>query len=136
MTRSYGRSISSYPNHLHTVFRNSCASLHSQQESIRVPFAPCPCHHLLFLCILDDNDSNCSTSNPALCERAWESSRGWPSAWTTVSKLEKCMSLHSWLLQPCGETTSRWRMALPLSIFPLPFKYIKEKQESWKGGKH
>ena len=48
IARSYGNSIFNFLRRCHTLFRNSCALLHSHWQCTRAPVSPHLCQHLLF----------------------------------------------------------------------------------------
>lgn len=56
MARLHGTYIFTSVSNLYTVSHNGCASLHSQQQWIRLLFPPHPCQYLLLF--FDDSNSN------------------------------------------------------------------------------
>ena len=57
---SYSGFIPSFLSNLHTLFHSGCVSLHSHQQSKKVPFSSHPFQHLLFMdCrLFDDGHSD------------------------------------------------------------------------------
>ena len=55
---SCGRLIPGFLRNLHPAFHNGCISLHSYEQCRRVPFAPHPLQHLLFINFFEDGHSD------------------------------------------------------------------------------
>ena len=70
IAESYGSSIFSYLQNLHTIIHSGYMNLHSHQQCKRVPLSPQPLQHLLlvdFLVMAILTDGNCNFSVVLIC---------------------------------------------------------------------
>ena len=73
--RSYDSSHLHILRNLHIVFLSGCTNFHSDQQCTRVPFAPYPCKHLLFIAILT-GEGNGTPLQYSCLENPWTEEPG------------------------------------------------------------